>query len=291
MNAARKDRLQLWAEGARPRTLSAAVVPVLVGTAASDSFIAWRFACALAVALALQIAVNYANDLSDGVRGIDAARAGPRRLVAAGSVSPSQMRRAVGLALAVAVVAGAPLVLAVGPELIAVGAASIVAAIGYSGGPRPYSALALGEVFVFGFFGLVATAGSAYVQVDHIVSAAVAAAVPVGFVATAILVVNNLRDLESDANTGKTTLAVRLGPDRTRRLFAALLVAAFAAVPVVALVERDVAPLAALASAPAAVSPLRTVRTGSGARLIPALGATARLHLAFGLLLAAGLAL
>lgn len=290
MSEAPPGRLQVWVEGARPRTLAAAVVPVAVGTAASEELVAWRLMCALAAALLLQVAVNYANDLSDGVRGIDVDRAGPRRLVAAGLVPPARMKAAVAVTVVGAAAVSLPLVLAVGPELIGVGALSIAAALTYSGGPSPYASHALGEVFVFVFFGLVATIGSAYVQVDRIVPPAVVAAVPVGFIAAAILVVNNLRDIPSDADAGKRTLAVRLGRDHTRRLFVALIAAAFAALPLVALVDRNPAPLMAVAAAVFAVSPVRVVLGQTGPALVPALGATARLHLVFGLLLAAGLA-
>ncbi|MDQ3982742.1 MAG: 1,4-dihydroxy-2-naphthoate polyprenyltransferase, partial [Actinomycetota bacterium] len=225
--------MRLWVEAARPRTLPAAVVPVLVGTSAAGHLIVWRFAAALLVSLALQVAVNYANDYFDGVRGVDTPeRAGPRRAVASGLVRPSQMKAAVGLALAVAAAAGIALTIAVGPELLLVGALSIGAALAYSGGPRPYASAGLGEVFVFVFFGLVATVGSAYVQVETIPRLTVLASVPVGLLATAILVVNNLRDIPTDAAAGKKTLAVRLGPRGTRRLYAALLAgAAIAVVP------------------------------------------------------------
>ncbi|MGH2820970.1 MAG: 1,4-dihydroxy-2-naphthoate polyprenyltransferase [Actinomycetota bacterium] len=221
--------MNLWIEAARPRTLVAGIVPVVVGTAAADAFIAWRFAAALTVGIAIQVGVNYANDLFDAQRGVDTrARVGPRRATAAGLVSAGQMRTAMSLAFGVAALAGVALAVFVGLELLVVGVLCFLAALGYSGGPFPYGARALGEVFVFVFFGLVATVGSAYVQVERIPVEAVLAAAPVGLLASAILVVNNLRDVETDRTSGKITLAVKLGPARTRWLFAALVAIACA---------------------------------------------------------------
>jgi 1,4-dihydroxy-2-naphthoate octaprenyltransferase len=275
-------RVNVWVEAARPRTLPAAVAPVVVGTAAADRLIAWRAAVALVVALSLQVAVNYANDLSDGVRGIDSpARVGPRRAVASRLVAPRSMMIAVAAALALASLGGLLLAAAVGPELVLVGAASIVAALAYSGGPRPYASAGLGELFVFVFFGLVATAGSAYVQDDVLSPLALAAAVPVGFLASAILVVNNLRDLDGDRASGKRTLAVRLGRARTEFMLRALISAAFAGTVVVALVAGSPWPLLGLAALPLARAALR-----SGPA---ALAATARLELIYACLVAAGL--
>lgn len=282
--------MNVWVEAARPRTLSAAVVPVAVGTAAVDRFIPWRALAALVVAVAIQIAVNYANDLFDAQRGIDTAeRLGPRRATASGLVTPGQMRIAMLLALAVAAGAGAALALAVGPELWLVGLACVLAMLGYSGGPKPYASLGLGEIFVFVFFGLVATVGSAYVHVERITPLPLAAAVPVGFLAVAILVVNNLRDIPTDTATGKRTLAVRMGVDGTRSLFALLLVGTFAAVPAIAAIPPSPWPLIALASLPLAFTAAHMVSSGGGPSLLPALGATARLQLVFGALLAIGL--
>jgi 1,4-dihydroxy-2-naphthoate polyprenyltransferase len=283
----------VWVEAARPRTLTAAVAPVLVGTAAAQAFNAWRFIAALVVALALQVGVNYANDYYDGVRGIDtSARVGPRRAVAAGLVAPARMRAAMLAAFAVAGVAGALLAAAVGWELLVVGLACFAAAVGYSGGPRPYASAGLGELFVFVCFGLVATVGSAYVQIERIPPVAVAAAVPMGLLITAILVVNNARDIATDAVAGKRTLAVRLGRFRTGLLYTALAASAFAWLPVIALLARSPAPLLPLLAVPLAVPPSRLlISPAEGAPLLPALSATARLVLVFAFLLATGLVL
>jgi 1,4-dihydroxy-2-naphthoate octaprenyltransferase len=278
-------------EAARPRTLPAALAPVLVGTAAAEGFIAWRFAAALVVALAIQVAVNYANDYFDAAAGVDTAeRVGPRRAVATGLVSPARMRLWMLAALAVAGLAGLALAAAAGWELVAVGAVCGLAALGYSGGPRPYGAAGLGELFVFVFFGLVATIGSAYVQTETVPAAAVAAAVPVGLLASALLVVNNLRDLDTDAATGKATLAVRLGRVRTRTLYAAMLLTAFVLAVVVALVVASPWPLLALAAALLLRPPVHRVRTATDpGELVVALGQTARLQLSYAVLLAVGL--
>lgn len=279
-------RTWVWIEAARPRTLFAAIVPVVVGTAAAETFVAWRFLCALVVSVGMQVGVNYANDLFDALRGVDAAdRVGPRRAVASGLVESAQMKRAMLLVFAVAGAAGCALALAVQPWLIAVGAACVAAALGYSGGPRPYASLALGEVFVFVFFGLVATVGSSYVQDERITGTAIAASLPVGLLAVAILVVNNLRDIDSDRRAGKVTLAVKLGPQATRTLYDALLIGAYATVFVVAAVGGGAA-FAALLSVPIA---WRARRAVASSRLLPALGATAHTHALFGALLAVGL--
>ena len=265
---------------------------MLVGTAAAQRFIAWRFAAALVVALAVQVAVNYANDYFDGVRGVDTAeRAGPRRAVAAGLVAPARMKAAIGLALAVAAVAGTALAAAAGWELLVVGALCFAAAIGYSGGPRPYASAGLGELFVFVFFGLVATVGSQYVHDERVAATAVVAAVPIGLLATAILVVNNLRDIPTDRAAGKVTLAVRLGERRTRVLYATLVAAPLLAAAV-AVVAGSSWPSLGLLAAPLAVVAARPVVAGAAGRdLIPVLGATGRLELVFALLVALGLVL
>jgi len=286
--------VNVWVEAARPRTLPAAVAPVLVGTAAASRLVPWRFAAALVVALAVQIAVNYANDYFDGVRGVDTPqRVGPRRAVASGLVAPARMRAAIAVALGVAAVAGLALAAAVGWELLAVGLACFAAALAYSGGPRPYASAGLGELFVFVFFGLVATVGSAYVHDERVVAVAVAASVPVGLLATAILVANNLRDIATDAVAGKTTLAVRLGDRATRGLYLALLSGAFlmvvASLPVM---TGSVWPLLVAGAVPLSVRPLRAVASGAtGGALVPALAGTGALELAFAVLLAAGLEL
>src|ERR1700730_2793575 len=188
-----------WVAGARPRTLPVAVVPVAVGTAvasAQGSVLWWRAAAAIAVSLAIQVGTNYANDYSDGVRGTDTVRVGPVSLGASGLASPPAVKRVAGLALTIATGR---------PELLIVGGLSIAAGWLYTGGPRPYGYAGLGEVFVFAFFGLVATVGSAYVHVGRVTALAVLAAVPVGLLATALLVVNNLRDIAGDAAVGKRT--------------------------------------------------------------------------------------
>jgi 1,4-dihydroxy-2-naphthoate octaprenyltransferase len=283
-----------WVVGARLRTLPAAVVPVVVGTAAAvgepgDGIRCWRMVAALVVALAIQVATNYVNDYADGVRGTDDARVGPVRLVASGLATPNEVRVAAGLAALVAAVAGLALAAAVGPEVLVVGVASFLAGYFYTGGPKPYGYLGLGEVFVFVFFGLVATIGSCYVQLDRITGLAFGAAIPVGFLATALLVVNNLRDIPTDARSGKQTLAVRLGDGATRATYVGLVVGAFAAVPLLAL-RRPWALLALVAFA-AALRPLGRIASGAtGRTLIVVLGETGRLQLAFGGLLAFGMA-
>jgi 1,4-dihydroxy-2-naphthoate octaprenyltransferase len=284
-----------WVAGSRPRTLPAAVVPVLVGTGvavAGGHAVWWRSLLALVVSLALQVGVNYANDYSDGVRGTDAARVGPVRLVASQLAAPAQVKRAAWLSFATAAAAGLPLALVTSPWLIAVGAACVAAAWLYTGGPRPYGYAGFGELFVFVFFGLVAVIGTAYVNLGRVTALAVLAAVPVGLLSVALLVVNNLRDLRSDAAAGKKTLAVRLGGRRTRGVYAACLVVPFVCAVGLALgLDRRFA-LLALLSVPAAARPVRRVLGGaSGADLIGALSMTGALQLSFGLLLAIGIAL
>lgn len=283
--------VRVWLEAARPKTLPAAIVPVLVGTAAADRFIAWRSAAALIVALALQVGVNYANDYYDGVRGVDTdERVGPRRAVASGLVPPGRMRAGMLGTLAVAGVAGIALAAATTWWLLAVGAACALAAVGYSGGPRPYASAGLGEVFVFAFFGVVATVGSQFVQDVRVDAVALVASVPVGLLAVAILVVNNLRDVPTDRATGKRTLAVRLGETGTRRLYAALIVGAGIGVAAVAAAAGSVWPLLGLVAAPFAWLAIRRVREASvPSDLLPVLAGTARLHLTVGILLATGL--
>jgi 1,4-dihydroxy-2-naphthoate polyprenyltransferase len=282
-----------WIAGARPRTLPAALAPVLVGTGAAvalDGFDLVAALLALLVALALQVAVNYANDYSDGTRGTDAERVGPMRLVGSGAAAPQQVLTAAGLAFAVAAVAGLGLAARSSWWLVAVGAVCIAAAWTYTGGPLPYGYRALGEVFVFVFFGLVAVVGTTYVQTETVEGLAFAVAVPIGLLIVAILVVNNLRDIEGDAVAGKRTLAVLLGDRATRFLFVDLFVVAFVVIVAVG-VARPWA-LIALLAAPLAVAPARTVLSaGHGPALIAALQGTGLLTLATGVLLAAGLAL
>ena len=286
----------LWIAGARPKTLPAAVVPVAVGTAAAvdpdlgwdGGIIWWRAAFALVVALALQIATNYANDYSDGIRGTDDDRAGPLRLVGSGIVDAKKVKQAAFASFGVAAVAGLALTLAVGPELIGVGLASILAGWFYTGGKNPYGYRGLGEVFVFVFFGLVATVGSAYVQPGGWSGMACLVAVAVGCLSTALLVTNNLRDIPTDSATGKITLAVRLGDARTRWLFVAFLALPFVVAVLVA-IDRPWA-LLALAALPLAVRAGQPVRAGAmGRDLIPVLEATGKTQLVYGILLTAGL--
>lgn len=293
--------LALWVAGARPRTLPAAVVPVLVGTAAVGGPAAefgagrgldWvRFAAAMVVSVALQVGTNYANDYSDGKRGTDSAdRVGPLRLVGSGLATPRSVKRAAMGAFAVAAVAGLWLAAVTSWWLLAVGAVSLAAGWLYTGGPRPYGYAGWGEVFVFVFFGLVATVGSAWVQVERIDATAVGAAVPVGLLATALLVVNNLRDIPTDGPAGKRTLAVRLGDRRTRALYVACMVLPFVVTPVIAGLSGRIFAAAALFAVVVARIPVQRVLEGaSGAGLIAVLGSTGRVQVVFGVLFAAGL--
>jgi 1,4-dihydroxy-2-naphthoate octaprenyltransferase len=268
------------------------VVPVAVGTGAAigdGGFIAWRAAAALVVALAVQVATNYANDYSDGIRGTDDVRVGPVRLVASKLATPVEVKRASMMAFGVAAVAGLALASVAGWWLVAVGAACFAAGWFYTGGSRPYGYAGLGEVFVFVFFGLVAVVGTAYVQTERITATAVVAAVPVGLLACALLVVNNLRDIPSDTDAGKRTLAVRLGDTRTRTLYAGCLWGAVLVTATLALSHGWAA--VALVAVPLMLRPLRAVqRRATGRDLIAVLQDTARFQLAFGLLLAIGLA-
>lgn len=280
-----------YVEAARPRTLTAAVAPVLVGTATAATFIAWRALAALVVALSVQVAVNYANDYFDGVKGVDTeARMGPRRAVASGLIAPPAMKRAIVQALAVTALAGITLAAATTWWLIAVGALCFLAALGYSGGPKPYASAALGEVFVFVFFGLVATVGSAYVQDEAVTATAVLASVPVGLLAVAILVANNLRDIPTDAEAGKRTLAVVMGDRATRQLLIGVVIGAFATLGAISLAAGSPWPFLALLAAVPAARPLELVRGGAaGPALIAVLGGLARTQAVFGVLLAVAL--
>jgi 1,4-dihydroxy-2-naphthoate polyprenyltransferase len=285
-----------WIAGARPRTLPAAIVPVLVGTACAHGdakIVWWRAGAALITALAIQIGTNYANDYSDGRRGTDdpSKRVGPVRLVGWGLASPAAVRRAALLSFAVAAVAGLSLAVAVDSKLLLVGAASFAAGWLYTGGPRPYGYIGLGEVFVFVFFGVVATVGSTYVHTARITALSVGASIPIGLLATALLVVNNLRDIPGDTQSGKRTLAVRLGDHRTRLLYVAILVGTVVAVPLVSGLGQRPAGALALIAIPFAHRPVTAVLSGArGPALVPVLVATARVQLVFGLLFAAGLA-
>lgn len=288
---------QLWVAGARPRTLPAAVVPVLVGTAAAAAgdlgtgrgIVLWRFALTLLVSLALQVGVNYANDYSDGVRGSDDDRVGPVRLVASGLVAPKSVKLAAFASFGVAALAGLILAAATSWWLLVVGAAAILAAWFYTGGKNPYGYAGLGEVFVFVFFGLVASVGSTYVQTETVDLWPVVVAVPVGLLAVALLLTNNLRDIPTDAQVGKRTLAVRLGDRRTRYLYYAMLLSVFVLVALVGVAWRTPA-LLGLVGMAAAVRPVRTVLAGAkGLALIPVLADTGRAQLLVGVGFAAGL--
>ena len=282
-----------WIEGARLRTLPAAVAPVMVGTGAAaqlGSASVPRALLAAGVALALQVGVNYANDFSDGVRGTDMDRVGPLRLTASGAARPAQVKTAAFVAFGVGALLGLGLVALSGHWwLLAVGAVSVLAAWYYTGGRSPYGYRGLGEVGVFTFFGLVAVLGTTYTQADRISWAAVVGAVAVGLLACALLMVNNIRDIPTDAPVGKRTLAVRLGDRRARRVYAALVllpillgaVCAFAN-PWALVVTLLLIPAGLLAG---------TVLLGArGVLLKPVLAGTGLLELAFGILLGLGLA-
>ncbi len=296
-----------WIAGARPRTLPAAIVPVAVGTATAHfvgsplsvaSF--WlRAALALVVSLALQVGVNYANDYSDGIKGTDDVRVGPVRLVGQGLAPAEQVKKAAYLCFAVACVAGLILVLLTGAWwMIAVGVAAVLAAWFYTGGSRPYGYAGLGEVMVFIFFGLVAVMGTTFVLVGRIPLLSFLLAIPVGLLACALLIINNLRDIPTDSQVGKRTLAVRLGDHKTRELYGLCLFLPFLFAIVIGFGGFgfiDMFPAGALIAVlplPLAFIPWRTVTSGAtGPALIPVLGGTGRIQLLYGLLLALGVAL
>ena len=282
-----------WFEGARPRTLPAAVAPVAAGTgaaAAVDGFRLGYALLALLVAVSLQVAVNYANDYSDGVRGTDADRVGPLRLVGSGVAAPAAVRRAAVLSFLVAAVAGLVLALLVAWWLVLVGAACMVAAWYYTGGRSPYGYRGMGEVSVFVFFGLVATVGTTYVQAGEVTTASVLAGIGCGALACAILVANNLRDIPTDTAAGKRTLAVRLGDRRTRLLYVGLVFTAYAMVVLIALEHLVV--IVTLGTALPAVRPTLGVVFGAKGRdLVPVLKETGLLLLVYGVVLGVTLAL
>jgi 1,4-dihydroxy-2-naphthoate polyprenyltransferase len=290
-----RGTLRLWLIAARPRTLPAAVAPVLVGTAlagSEDVFRALPFVAALVGSVFIQIGTNLSNDYSDARRGADTEdRLGPVRVTAGGLMPPRSVLMGTYVAFGVAVAAGLYLAAVAGWELLVVGAASILAGVLYTGGPRPYGYEGLGELFVFLFFGIVAVAGSYFVQTEELRWEAFALAVPVGLLAAAILVVNNVRDIDTDRRAGKRTLAVQLGRERARRLFTAMVALAFA---VPALLVPALSPwlLLALAALPLAPPLVRTVSTRSdGPALNGALAGTGRLLAVFSLLLATGVLL
>jgi 1,4-dihydroxy-2-naphthoate polyprenyltransferase len=307
--------LRLWLMAARPRTLPAAIAPVLVGSAAAwwvandscavevgasasvlcDPVFRWgAFIAALLGSILIQIGTNLANDYSDAKRGADDAdRLGPVRVTSSGLVAPRRVLYATWLAFGAAAVAGIYLAVVAGPVILAVGAASILAGVLYTGGPRPYGYAGMGELFVFLFFGLVAVNGSYFVQLERLDWLAFWLSIPVGLLSTAILVVNNVRDIETDRRAGKRTLAVRLGRERTRKLYLALVGGAYP-VLIVGLTAADgpEAALIALFSAPLAIAPARAVLSATdGPALNRALAQTGTLLGAFSILLAAGLLL
>jgi 1,4-dihydroxy-2-naphthoate octaprenyltransferase len=270
------------------------VVPVAVGAACAvgeGGAVWWRAALALVVSLALQVGVNYANDYSDGVRGTDDVRVGPARLVGGGLASARSVKIAALTAFGVAAVCGLVLAIVTTPWLLAVGAASLLAGWFYTGGPSPYGYMGLGEIFVFVFFGVVATAGTTFVVIESVTSLSLVSSVAVGFLACALLVINNLRDIPTDSQVGKKTLAVRLGDARTRWFYVALIGGAYLVAILAAAVWRWPAAIA-VASAPVAAPALAAVRRGATGRdLIAVLGATGKTQMVFGALFAAGLAL
>ena len=289
--------VRIWLMAARVRTLPASIAPVLVGTALAGQahvFHPLRFIAALVGAIFIQVGTNLSNDYSDARRGADAEdRLGPVRVTAGGLVPPSQVLAATYVSFGVAVLAGIYLIAVAGWELLLVGAASILAGVLYTGGPRPYGYEGLGELFVFLFFGIVAVAGSYFVQVKHLSWEAFALAVPVGLLASAILVVNNFRDIDTDRRAGKLTLAVRLGRAQTRSMFAAIVYVAFLLAPVTWLFG-PMKPWLLLAwlTLPLAAQIVRVVRNRTdGPSLNQALAQSGMLQLAFCMLLAAGLLL
>src|SRR5688500_16625547 len=281
MSTSRPSTLKLWLVAARPRTLPAAVAPVLVGTALAQSegtFKPLRFACALIGSIFIQVGTNLANDYSDARRGADTDdRLGPVRVTAGGLMPPRQVLVGTYVAFGIAVAAGAYLIAVAGWELLLVGVASIVAGVLYTGGPKPYGYEGLGELFVFLFFGVVAVVGSYFVQTEELTRAAFDLSVPVGLLAAAILVVNNVRDIDTDRRAGKRTLAVRIGREKARRLF--VLMIAFAYIALIGIVfELSAWVLLPLLTIPLAVPLVRTVQSRTdGASLNRALADTGRL--------------
>jgi len=289
--------MRIWLMAARPRTLPAAIAPVFVGTAAA---VHWAgrlprvgaFVAALIGSVFIQVGTNLANDYSDARRGADTAdRLGPVRVTSAGLVTPRRVLTATWVAFGIAVACGVYLAVVAGLVILVIGAISIAAGLLYTGGPRPYGYAGLGEVFVFLFFGLVAVNGSYYVQVGQLDALPLGLSIAVGFLATAILVVNNVRDLETDRRAGKMTLAVRMGRRNAIALYRMLVLGAFVVLPV-ALVggESSLLPLIGLAALPMAIGPLRTMSNRTdGPALNRALAGTGALLAAFSLLVSAGL--
>ncbi len=278
-----------WVLGARPRTLSAAIAPVVVASALAGSDFNWfRAALALKVAVWLQVGVNYANDYSDGVKGTDENRVGPTRLVASGLASAKAVKNAAFISFAIASVAGVWLSLLTSPLLILIGVLAIAAAWGYTGGKNPYGYSGLGEISVFVFFGLVATMGTYYVQTENLTVLSFIVAIPMGALACAILEINNIRDRAQDELVGKRTIAVRLGDTKARQLFVSLLLLAHVA----ALATLVPTALLTLLVMPMSYSISKLVLSGvSGKDLIPVLGRTGKLQLMFSIVLALALAI
>ena len=290
-------RVNRWLLGARPRTLPAAVVPVALGAACAvgagvgaGTAVWWRGAVALVVSLALQVGVNFANDYSDGVRGTDDVRAGPARLVGGGLASARAVKLAAYAAFGVAAVAGAVLALATTLWLIPVGVAAILAGWLYTGGPNPYGYIGLGEVFVFVFFGLVATVGTTFAIVERLPGLSWLCGVLAGLLACALLVVNNLRDIPTDTLAGKRTLAVRIGDEWTRLLYIGLVILAAAIIGAIG-ASRPIA-LLGLVGLPVAAPAIGRVHHGAAGReLIAVLGITGKVQLVMGIGTAIGIAL
>jgi 1,4-dihydroxy-2-naphthoate octaprenyltransferase len=289
--------MRIWLMAARPRTLPAAIAPVLVGTAAAVQWVGHlprlgAFIAALVGSIFIQIGTNLANDYSDAKRGADTAdRLGPVRVTSAGLVTPQRVMRATWIAFAVAVACGIYLATVAGVVILLIGAVSIAAGVLYTGGPRPYGYAGLGEVFVFLFFGLVAVNGSYYVQVEQLDALPLGLSIAIGFLATAILVVNNVRDLETDRRANKMTLAVRMGRANAVALYRLFVLGAFAMLPIsLAAGEASALPLIGLLALPLAIKPLRAMSNRTdGPALNGALAATGALLAVFSLLVSAGL--
>ena len=287
LNCLWRHHINIWIQGARPRTLPAAIAPVLVATVlAGREWKPVQALLALIVSLALQIAVNYSNDYSDGIRGTDDDRVGPVRLVASGLASAQSVKRAAQLSFLIACIAGLVLASLSAWWVILIGIASVLAAWGYTGGHTPYGYRGFGELSVFTFFGVVATVGTYYVQTLEITLAAFAASIPMGTLSCALLAINNIRDIPGDEVVGKKTLAVKLGDKNARRFFVALLITAY----IFPIFTGHTLALLTLATAPAAYAIAREVLAGAkGTDLIPLLGRTGQLQLHFGLTFALAL--
>ncbi|QNK82820.1 1,4-dihydroxy-2-naphthoate polyprenyltransferase [Nakamurella sp. PAMC28650] len=282
-----------WLSASRPRTLPAAIAPVLVGSGAGFAvghLIWWKALLALVVSLALQVGVNFANDYSDGIRGTDEVRVGPMRLVGSGAAAPGQVKLAAFACFGLAGLAGLALAAVTTWWLLPFGVAAVAAAWFYTGGPKPYGYAGFGEIFVFVFFGLLAVLGTMYVNSGRITATSVAAAIGIGLLACALLMINNLRDVATDTVSGKRTLAVLLGDRLARSVLVLTIAGAYLAVVVIGI--RHPWCLLGLLSAPLAVVPIRQVLGGDkGPTLIRALGAIGRLEFVYAVLITIGLAL